>query len=213
MKAKTKRRLGHLVRRKNIVKKATARRIGRSVFVGLVSACTASLAYAISTTHPTVDVNVHSALNGRTLAVPAVTVASTVPAPVITGGANQTGRGSWYALGLLAPDAITCASRTFPRGSLLQVTNLKNGRKVTCLVNDYGPAAWTGRVIDLSRGSFEQVDSLSVGTIPVEIRLVNGNGQSFWQNSALVNADTGYNRCRERYSDDYCEDHRQQATP
>lgn len=86
---------------------------------------------------------------------------------------NQTGIASWYALGLRAPDALTCASRDFPRGSYLEVTNLRNGKKVTCLVNDYGPQAGTKRVIDLSRGSFRQLEGLGSGTLPAEIRVVS----------------------------------------
>jgi rare lipoprotein A len=54
----------------------------------------------------------------------------------------------------------------------LQVTDLRNGRKVVVLVNDYGPTAATGRVIDLSRGSYSQLEGLGSGTMPVEIRVV-----------------------------------------
>lgn len=86
--------------------------------------------------------------------------------------ADQIGKASWYALGLRAPDAMTCASTTFPRGTYLHVTNLRNGREVTCLVNDYGPQPWTGKVIDLSRGAFRQIDSLGSGVAPVQIRVV-----------------------------------------
>jgi rare lipoprotein A (peptidoglycan hydrolase) len=207
MKAKTKRRLKHLVGKKHIIHKKHAKHLGRSVFLGLVGACTASLAYAVSTTHPTVDVNVHSTFAGQTISAPVVTVSDT-PAPPAPGAPNQVGRGSWYALGLSDPDAITCASRTFPRGSELEVTDEYNGNKVTCLVNDYGPAVWTGRVIDLSRGSFEQVDSLGRGTIPVEIRLVGG-GSAYRLPSGDYDAIIGYSLCREAYSDSYCENHRQ----
>ncbi|HSX41136.1 MAG TPA: septal ring lytic transglycosylase RlpA family protein [Candidatus Saccharimonadales bacterium] len=93
--------------------------------------------------------------------------------PKITpdGYPDQIGKASWYAIGLPAPDALTCASTTFPRGTHLKVKNLRNGREVVCLVNDYGPQAWTGKVIDLSRGSFVQIDSLNAGTAPVEIRV------------------------------------------
>lgn len=85
---------------------------------------------------------------------------------------DQTGVGSWYALGLPSPDSLTCASTRFPRGTNLLVTDLRNGRTVRCLVNDYGPTAGTGRVIDLSRGSYRQLEDLGSGTMPVEIRVV-----------------------------------------
>ena len=206
MKAKTKRRLKHLVGRKQLLRKKHAQRLGRSIFIGLVGASIASLAYAVTITHPTVNVNVHSTLAGKTIAAPVVTVTDTPPATA-AGGPNEVGRASWYALGLLSPDAITCASRTFPRGSHLQVTNTNNGRIVTCLVNDYGPAVYTGRVIDLSRGSFVEVASLSVGTIPVTIRLVSGNG-SFRLPIGNYNAIIGYSLCGQSHVASYCDLHR-----
>ncbi len=88
--------------------------------------------------------------------------------------ADQSGQASWYALGLRAPDALTCASRQFPRGSYLEVTDLRNGKKVTCLVNDYGPTAGTNRIIDLSRGSYSQLEGLGSGTLPAEVRVTQG---------------------------------------
>lgn len=86
---------------------------------------------------------------------------------------DQAGRASWYALGLRSPDAQTCASRQFPRGTYLEVTDLRNGNKVVCLVNDYGPEAGTNRVIDLSRGSYSALEGLGSGTMPVEIRVTD----------------------------------------
>jgi rare lipoprotein A (peptidoglycan hydrolase) len=156
-----------------------------------------------------VDVNVHSSLANKTISAPVVTVSDTPAAPS-PGAPNQSGRGSWYALGLAAPDAITCASRTFPRGSQLEVTDLYNGNKVTCLVNDYGPEAWTGRVIDLSRGSFEQVDSLGRGTIPVDIRLVGGS-QTYRFPSSNFTAIIGYSLCSRSHTATYCDAHRQDS--
>lgn len=85
---------------------------------------------------------------------------------------NQVGIASWYALGLRAPDALTCASTTFPRGTYLKVKNIRNGKEVVCLVNDYGPQPWTKKVIDLSRGSFVRIANLGSGVAPVEIRVV-----------------------------------------
>ena len=85
---------------------------------------------------------------------------------------DQVGVASWYALGLRSPDALTCASTRFPRGTYLEVTSLRNDKKVVCLVNDYGPQPHTNRVIDLSRGSFRQIEWLGSGTVPVEVRVV-----------------------------------------
>jgi rare lipoprotein A (peptidoglycan hydrolase) len=87
---------------------------------------------------------------------------------------NQIGAASWYAIGLQNPDALTCASTTFPRGTYLRVHDLRNGHEVVCLVDDYGPAAGTKRVIDLSRGSYSALESLGSGTMPVEIWVTAG---------------------------------------
>jgi hypothetical protein len=91
--------------------------------------------------------------------------------PPAVKGPDQVGVGSWYALGLRSPDALTCASTKFPRGTYLKVTDLRNHAEVVCLVNDYGPTAGTHRVIDLSRGSYRALEGLGSGTMPVEIRV------------------------------------------
>lgn len=53
------------------------------------------------------------------------------------------------------PRAQTCAHRTLPFGTLLKVTNPENGTWYECRVNDRGPAAWTGRGIDLTPKGFQ----------------------------------------------------------
>lgn len=45
--------------------------------------------------------------------------------------------------------ALTCAHKTLPFGTMLQVTNLENGASVVVRVNDRGPFV-EGRVLDLS---------------------------------------------------------------
>jgi rare lipoprotein A len=111
---------------------------------------------------------------------------------------------------LPAPDALTCASRTFPRGTYLQVTDLYNNHTMVCLVNDYGPEAWTGRILDLSRGSFNQVDSLGRGTIPIEIRVATGpTGINLPTGSGDFAALVGYSLCEQTSSPQYCDQHRQ----
>ncbi|HZT26639.1 MAG TPA: septal ring lytic transglycosylase RlpA family protein [Pseudolabrys sp.] len=49
------------------------------------------------------------------------------------------------------PDGLTAAHRTLPFGTRLSIVNPHNGRAVTVVINDRGPAthAW----IDLSRGA------------------------------------------------------------
>ena len=175
----------------------------RSSLILGATLCTGALAYAAAVIRPTVNVVVStSGPNGKVLSAPAP-----IKAP---GGPDQSGRGSWYALGLPEPDTLTCASRTFPRGSYLEVHDLHSGNFVTCRVNDYGPEIWTGRVIDLSRGSFRAVDNLGVGTIPVEIRLVSGPSGLTIPLGGNISEILGYQLCRQNHDGHFCDSHRQQ---
>jgi len=61
------------------------------------------------------------------------------------------------------------ASRDFPKGTRLKVTRLKTGDSVVIEVNDYGPEAWTGRVIDLDVAAFEELSSRGAGLIYVRV--------------------------------------------
>jgi rare lipoprotein A (peptidoglycan hydrolase) len=205
MKAKTKRKLIHLVTKKKLVKKKHSKFILRNFLVGLATISMGSLAYAIALNKPTVSVPVHSSGAGGVKIE-----AAAAPTPAAVSGPAMSGRASWYALGLPAPDSLTCASRTFPRGTYLQVTDMYNGATMVCLVNDYGPEAWTGRVLDLSRGSFNQLDSLGRGTIPVELRVAAGpSGFSLPINGTVFQAVVGYNLCHNAHTAEYCDQHRQ----
>ena len=67
--------------------------------------------------------------------------------------------------------AMTAAHKTLPFGSLVRVTNRRNGRSVTVRINDRGPFI-RGRTIDLSRGAAEQIGMISRGHARVEMELV-----------------------------------------
>ena len=64
---------------------------------------------------------------------------------------NETGIASWYGPGfhgkktangeIYDQNALTAAHRTLPMPSLVQVTNLENGRSLRLTVNDRGPFA------------------------------------------------------------------------
>jgi len=82
---------------------------------------------------------------------------------------------------------LTCASNTLPFNTVIEVTNLKNGKTVICRVNDRGPYTYLGgkwkegierkphptRILDLSKASFETISSLSVGIIDVKYKIMN----------------------------------------
>lgn len=65
-----------------------------------------------------------------------------------------------------------CASRTIPRGSLVKITERHNGSCVVCRVDDWGPAKWTGCIIDLSPAAFEALDGLTLGRADVTIEVL-----------------------------------------
>ena len=48
------------------------------------------------------------------------------------------------------PEKVTAAHKTLPMPSVVQVTNLDNGRSLVVQINDRGPFV-AGRIIDLSR--------------------------------------------------------------
>ncbi len=214
MKAKTKRRIHHILHKKKLVKKTTSRQVLRTFAIVLATICTGSLAYATVTTRPTISVSVTGTNpDGRIIVAPSTPRPAGsnpfVPLKNPGGASMQTGRASWYALGLPAPDAFTCASRTFPRKTYLHVKNLRNGKTVVCRVNDYGPEAWTGRVIDLSRGSFRQIDNLSSGVTTVEIRVTTpASGFEIPITNDIAQL-IGYNLCRNKHTAQFCETHRQ----
>jgi len=64
--------------------------------------------------------------------------------------------------------AMTAAHRSFPFGTRVRVTNLKNGRSVVVRINDRGPYS-KGRVIDLSEAAAEQLDMIEAGVVWVKV--------------------------------------------
>lgn len=69
-------------------------------------------------------------------------------------------------------NAMTAAHRSLPFGTRLLVRNVQNGKTVQIRVNDRGPAAWTGRKLDLSIGAFKRLAHPDRGVIAVCLELV-----------------------------------------
>jgi hypothetical protein len=206
IRAKTKRYIKHLVTKKKLVNKRTSRHVLRTFLIVLASVSAGSLAYAVAFTKPIITVSVHgTGPGGRAIYAPG----TPTPTPKAPGSPDQVGKASWYALGLPAPDSFTCASTKYPRRSYLHVKNLRNGKTVICRVNDYGPEAWTGRVIDLSRGSFREIENLGRGVTPVEIRVVSGPQGYTIPIREEIGSIIGYNLCRSQHTSQFCEAHRQ----
>jgi rare lipoprotein A len=66
---------------------------------------------------------------------------------------------------------MTAAHLTLPLGSLVRVTNLRNGRAVVVRVNDRGPVV-PGRIIDLSYSAAEALQFRSQGLQRVRLDVV-----------------------------------------
>lgn len=91
-------------------------------------------------------------------------------------GQIQVGKASYYskrATGRMTAsgdrlhhDSLTCAHRSYPFGTLLQVTNPSNGRMIVVRVNDRGPFV-RGRIVDLSWAAAKVLGILSTGVANV----------------------------------------------
>jgi len=98
----------------------------------------------------------------------------------------QTGRASWYGKFFQGHEtasgedfdmnAMTCAHRSLPLGSLVKVTNLRNHKSVILRVNDRGPVP-RSRIIDLSYAAARLLGFGQRGTAPVRIELLSTNSQ------------------------------------
>jgi len=106
---------------------------------------------------------------------PAADPAMPVPKGALRGRASYyadrfqgrpTSTGETYDAGLL-----TAASKTFPYGSMLEVTNIVSGAKVTVKVNDCGPNS-PDRILDLSRAAAAQIGVLQAGIAVVDVRVL-----------------------------------------
>lgn len=71
---------------------------------------------------------------------------------------------------------LTCAMWDVPFGTMLEITNLNNGKSVVVRVNDRGPAKRLvdeGRLIDLTKKAFSDIAPLKEGLIPVRVTILN----------------------------------------
>ncbi|MFD2719010.1 septal ring lytic transglycosylase RlpA family protein [Hymenobacter monticola] len=97
------------------------------------------------------------------------------------GAYTQTGLGSYYAAkfngratasgSTYRPGQMTAAHNTLPFGTLIRVTNTRNGRSVDVTVTDRGPHT-KGYIVDVSRRAAEQLDIVSAGVVPVRVTVI-----------------------------------------
>jgi rare lipoprotein A len=79
---------------------------------------------------------------------------------------NQTANGERFEA-----DWITAAHTTLPLPTYVEVTALDTGRRIVVRVNDRGPFAGGGRIIDLSRGAAQELGVRRQGVAPVRVRV------------------------------------------
>jgi rare lipoprotein A len=93
----------------------------------------------------------------------------------------QVGTASWYGKAFHGRTTasgepydmfqFTAAHRQLPLGTLVKVTNLRNGRSVVVRVNDRGPVPRT-RIIDLSYGAARIIGIPGYGIQPVRLDVI-----------------------------------------
>ncbi len=154
----------------------------------LISLISFSLLAACGTVHPRYDVGGGAGVNGPGVASDAHYKSSTLRPYTVHGrtyypevpqpGFSETGLASWYGYEspshttadgeIFDTDMITAAHKTFPLPSIVEVTNLDNGKTIRVRVNDRGPFV-DGRIMDLSRGSAKALGVYGAGTARVKL--------------------------------------------
>lgn len=132
-----------------------------------------------------------------------VTFAFTTPT---VAQAQQHGKASYYSNSLHGhrtsdgsryhKDSLTCAHRTLPFGTLLKVTNKKNGKEVVVKVTDRGPFC-AGRVVDLSMAAARELGMVASGVAAVRVEKVGYRGK----NADIDDTERSYMLPETRYLD------------
>lgn len=101
--------------------------------------------------------------------------------PAVNWSYQETGIASWYGSDFDGKytangehydmNALTAAHRTLPMPSIVEVTNLDNGRTIQLRVNDRGPYA-RDRILDVSRRAAQLLGFANAGTAHVRVQLL-----------------------------------------
>ena len=96
-------------------------------------------------------------------------------------GASERGLASWYGAEFanlptangetFDPAKVSAAHRTLPLGTIVDVTNERNGRTVRVRINDRGPFI-AGRIVDLSKAAAAEIGAVIDGVVPVTLVVV-----------------------------------------
>ncbi len=162
----------------------TARRHGRSADLALLAALGFVLA-ACSSSGPEFGEHHHGA--GYHRGQPSYKVGSAYQIngkwyrPRVDYGYDETGLASWYGEAfdgkatangeIFNLNELSAAHKTLPLPSVVEVSNLRNGRTLRLRVNDRGPYV-DSRIIDLSRRAAQLLGFEMAGTTPVRVRIL-----------------------------------------
>lgn len=75
---------------------------------------------------------------------------------------------------LFKDSSLVCATRIFPMGQSLCITNIKNGKSVIVKVADKIGKRFAKSRVDLSKSAFQKISDLKEGLILVNVEVVNG---------------------------------------
>ena len=94
---------------------------------------------------------------------------------------TQKGLGSYYADKfngratasgtIYRASEMTAAHNTLPFGTIVRVTNTRNGRSVDVTVTDRGPHT-KGYIVDVSRRAAVQLGIIEAGVVPVQLTVI-----------------------------------------
>jgi rare lipoprotein A len=103
--------------------------------------------------------------------------------PALPGEYVEEGVASWYGVPfdghrtsngeIYDMHQFTAAHRTLPFGTVVRVTNLRNGKQTEVRINDRGPFV-ADRVIDLSLSAAQAIEMVGPGTAPVRLEMISG---------------------------------------
>jgi rare lipoprotein A len=120
--------------------------------------------------------------------------------PAVDYNYNETGVASWYGEAfdqqytangeIFDLNQLTAAHRTLPMPSIVQVTNLDNGRSMQLRVNDRGPFA-RGRIVDVSRRAAQLLGFETGGTAPVRVSIIKDESIRVAELAKRNGGDTG----------------------
>jgi len=110
--------------------------------------------------------------------------APAAPLPAVSEPSLEEGMASWYggddgfegkptASGEIYDSSLlTAAHRELPLGTMVEVTNVENGKSVEVRINDRGPFA-RGRILDLSQEAARRLDLIGPGSGRVRLRVIS----------------------------------------